>query len=271
MKKTLSPAIQFIICLTAFAVLFAGCSQPEQTAKPAAAKPVPEEKKSVKSAAPEMTVRMASLDLSKPPFKIEQQHINQIAEVLRKENIDVLTLQGVSRYPGVTTRVDVVDALAFATGMTPVFEETVNLNGKQTGNAVFSRLPVLSHDVKKYEQIHSNIFASALQVIIDMGKSQVVVISTELPPSSQRADLMSCLGTLDSFRHFYTTNPIIVSGNLPRDETAKEFAAFTDASIPGTGNGPRFWFTGSPKLKPMTAKFEPSPVGTLTIMEWGLW
>src|SRR4051812_25415104 len=127
-----------IVTLLALALLW-GCSPAPQTVKKQTPPPAPAGSTAApKPAVPDMMVRMASLDLTKPPFKIEQSHIDQLAALLHKEGIDIFTIQGVSRYPGVTTRVDIVDALGRASGMRTLFEENINISGRQTGNAVFS-------------------------------------------------------------------------------------------------------------------------------------
>src|SRR5258706_465721 len=88
-------------------LLLSGCPTSQEVKKEEpAATPGTAKKKPME---PEITIQVASLDLSLHTKKIERADILQFAGELKREKVDILALQGISRYPGVTTRVDIVD------------------------------------------------------------------------------------------------------------------------------------------------------------------
>lgn len=251
------------------AVILAGCGAPpkperkEQPAPPEAAKKKPKY---------DVTFRVASLDLSQPrSFKIEQKHIDQLAAIVRNDSIDFLALQGVARYPGLATRTDVIDALSAATGMPGIFGEDMTISGRQTGNAIFHRYPALSHDNSHYDKISSPGLESALQAVIDCGARNVVLVSTLLPPKASSADLMTCMTLLDGFRSYYANNPVIVCGNLPRDETKAKFAGYADADAAHVAGAASIWYSGGDEtIRLLRTKTISSPLGAISVADFGL-
>src|SRR5881394_2519533 len=88
------------IIVISVASLFWGCPPAKEAAK--AEPPKPSAKK---PPSPEIGLTVASINLSKLAKRIELDDIRQFALELRKDRIDILLMEGVSRYPGVDTRV----------------------------------------------------------------------------------------------------------------------------------------------------------------------
>src|SRR6266850_806533 len=99
--------------LVAAGLLIAGCSsaqKPESgdtSARGAKAKTVP----------PDIVVRIASLNLGRYGKRIEENDIALFASTVRRDSIDILCAQGLTRYPDVPTRIDFVDRFAVLAGM----------------------------------------------------------------------------------------------------------------------------------------------------------
>jgi endonuclease/exonuclease/phosphatase family metal-dependent hydrolase len=219
-----------------------------------------------------MIVTLASVDLSNPGRRIDQKDIDKFAEIVHKERVDILTVQGMSRYPGVSTRLDVYEALTASTGMRPAFGEMINQSGRQTGNAIFSIYPIISSENTHYTGLRSLGFEAALQAIVDCGTREVVFISTQLPDSGSYEDLQACTTTLSSFTTYYLNDPLIVTGNLPNSGQLRSENHFMaakpyhdrDQIVPG------IWFIGEGGLKLMAQRGGKSPLGFLTIAEFGI-
>ena len=199
--------------------------------KPAAKKP----------ASPEIELNVASINLSKLAKRIEAEDIRQFAQDLRKENIDILAVEGVSRYPGVETRTDVVDELSRQAGLRNTFGETITLSGRQSGNAIFSAFPILSSQNTPYDRIASTNFEAALQAVIDCGARELVVISTLLPERASANDLNVCADMLSSLAVTYVNRPMIIAGNLPRSDVLHKAANFNASQ--------QFWYSTDGSLK----------------------
>ena len=72
----------------------AGCPSPREAVKekpPSAAKKPP---------APETIIKVASLNLARYKRRIEAENVDRFASILRRDTIDILTLQGITRVSG---------------------------------------------------------------------------------------------------------------------------------------------------------------------------
>lgn len=228
------------ILLCVSATLLTGCGASKRAEAPVstpAAEPSP-----VAAPVAAMTLRIASLDVSGFRGRMERTQIDELAGLIASKKIDVLAVQGITRYPTITTRTDLVAELSSATGMFQVFGETINLSGRQSGNAVFSSYPIASSDGRAYDGVSGNKFEGALRAIIDAGTRPLVVVSTRLPDPLGATDARRCGDLLSTMASDRGTDPLVVLGNLPRppgDGTWKEVRS-ADATA-GT-----LWFTPGP-------------------------
>ena len=261
-----SPALhhlRFAIVMGIF--LAAGCSAPPRTTVPSTAKLSP------KLA---ITVKVASIDLFNLGRRIEKKDIERFAAVLKKEQIEVLAVQGIARYPNVKTRVDFVHELAAQTDMRPAFSEAIDMGGRQQGNAVFSVYPIRSNQTKAYD-VPSAFSESALRVAIDAGARDMVVVSTRLPGRASDDDLTTCVRTIAGLQ---TTAdmPFIVSGNLPAPKKVRESEMFTDVQSSLTAEAAKdltthVWYAQGNLFKLLNARVVKTELGTMTVSEFGLY
>lgn len=249
--------------LLSFSLLLLGCPSTKEIKKE---EPPPTVKKPIE---PEDTITVASLNLANLSKKIEKEDIVQLAKILKRENIHILALEAVTRYPELTTRVDIVDELKAKTEMYSAFGETINLSGKQTGNAVFSVYPIRSSQSTLYEGLQSKSLESAFQAIIDCGVRDVVVISTHLPEKATDADQKTCVNTLTSLKSFYPNRPMIIAGNLP---SSAAYRKMNDFQIAPSKESPTslLWFLNDGSLKVVSQNTEKSSLGTLLIVQFGI-
>jgi len=248
------------------ALLLTGCSAPPKTTKSEA--PAPTQPKLA------LTVRVASVDLSGYGKRIEKKDIEQLSAALKREQIEILAVQGIARYPNVKTRVDFVNELAAQMDMRHAFGESIDISGRQQGNAVFSIYPIRSNQKKEYD-VPSAFYESALLVSIDAGVRDIVVVSTRLPTKATSDELAKCIRTIAGLQKSPEA-PFVVAGNLPAYKKSRDFERFTDlqSSLPG-GSGKlltsRLWFTAGDLFEPLNARAVKTELGTLTIAEFGLY
>lgn len=243
-------------------LFFIGCASTKEVKK----EETPIVKKLIE---PEDTITVASLNLASRSKKIEKDDIAQLAKMLKRENVHILTLEEVTRYPELTTRLDIVDELKKKTEMYAAFGETINLSGKQTGNAVFSVYPLRSSQSTPYEGLKSKSFASAFQAIVDCGVRDVLIISTHLPEKVTDDDQTKCVNTLVRLKTNYGNRPMIIAGNLP---TSSIFIKISDFQTILSKESPEslFWFSNDGSLKLVSQKVEKSSLGTLFIVHLGI-
>ena len=182
MKKVVLTAL-----LAVTALLVIGCSSTKEVKKEELPPPPPPTPVVKKATDPDITFKIASIDLGKLARRLELKDIDGLAGELKKQRIDILTLQGVSRYPQVATRIDIIDSLSSRTDMRKIFGETIELSGRQTGNAILCSYPVRSNENTHYDGLHSDNFEAALQGVIDCGARDVIIVSTGLPDFSSAA------------------------------------------------------------------------------------
>jgi len=254
------------MAIFALAFLLGGCPPAKEAAK--VEPPKPAEKK---PAAPELELNVASINISKFGKRIEADDIRRFAAEIRQENIDILAMEGVSRYPGVETRVDIVDELAREAEMHNAFGETIALSGKQSGNAIFSVFPVTSSQNTPYDRITSTNFEAAMQAVIDCGAREVVVVSTLLPERASANDLNICADRLSSLAVLYTGRSMIVAGNLPRSDAVRRSANFDAGKIMREDPSQQFWFSADGSLKLRSQRVVRTALGMLSIAQFDVY
>ncbi len=253
--------------LALFILLMAGCPSTRESRK--AEEPAPAAPAAKKPRSPDIVIQVASLDLSKLTKKIERRDLDTFAALLRHEMIDVLCMQGITRYPGLSSRVDPVDGLAAGAEMRVVFGETISISGQQHGNAVFSTYPIRSSENTHYDGIRSSNFESALQAIIDCGIRDAVFVSTQLPTATP-GDQAACVSTLGTFNDLYINKPIVISGNLPASAGVSAVAAYDPLQGSRPKDAPEIWYSNNGSLKPLGMRVEKTPLGPLLILPLGI-
>jgi hypothetical protein len=223
-----------------------------------------------KAPSPDMTITVANIDLATVPRKIEKKDIEQLAKILREHKVDIFTVQGISRYPEIKTRLDVVDEITSSADMRSAFGENINLSGRQTGNAIFTTYPIRSQWNVRYEGIRSNNFESSLQAVIDCGVRDIVVVSTRLPDKSSVEDQTTCVTTLSSFKNYYIDDPIIVTGNLPSSNVLRALTKFNSAKNPKHEEGSRIWFSNDGSLILLNLNVDTTALKPVVIAEFGV-
>jgi hypothetical protein len=81
-----------------------------------------------------------------------------------------------------------------------------------------------------------------------------------------------CATTLSSFTMYYMNDPLIITGNLPPSAQIRSENHFA-ASKPnrdGDVTAPGIWYTGGGGVKLMSQRGGRSPLGFLTMAEFGI-
>jgi endonuclease/exonuclease/phosphatase family metal-dependent hydrolase len=240
-------------------LLLAGCGTPPEAAKPESS-PLPPAPAPKKTEAPSTTFSVASINLAQFKGRIERADIDAFCRAIQREKPDVVAVQGMTRYPGVLTRIDPYPEIATGTGMRSVFGEMATLSGRQTGNALYSTLPIHSHESQPYP-ISSLGFEAALVGLIDAGAREVAVVSTLYPASAKAADQASCDAFLGRLRAAYDGAPVIVAGNLPEPPVGPE------AYLAERSGGLRTWYS-TDGLRPAGTRAVQTELGTLLVTQF---
>ncbi|HOV98352.1 MAG TPA: hypothetical protein PK595_02130 [Bacteroidota bacterium] len=217
---------------------------------------------------PEITFRIATLDMAQQKKRLEKSDVEQFANILMNEHIDVLTVQNVVRYPGLQSRIDFVSELARTSDFRSAFGEMSNVGGKQTGNAIFSIYPIISHRTMSFETVVPSSFEGGLTTTIDVGATSLNVISARLPAKLNQQKKFQCLSMLLPQSKDTSIVPHIITGNLLSvEQLAQQFA-----SIPVGENRdnslPQIWKVLQDDFKQGEVKTLSTSIGTLVIVDF---
>ena len=252
----------FGICSIAVFVL-AGCGAPTTDKTNTAPKP------------PDLTLEVASLNLTGFSKRFDKSGIDKLAKVLKKEQVDVLSVQGITRYPGVESRVDFVNELVAKSEMRYTFGEMFNNAGRQDGNAIFSAFPQRNNHNDSFDGVKSANFEAALQSSVDGGIQDIVVVSAVLPPKAPESDQAACLGIIAKKSVAQQNQPMIVTGNLPTSENIRSQGSYQvaiDSSKEVENKDPntRIWFSKERSIKLLGTRTVETVYGPMVVAKFGL-
>lgn len=270
--------ILFIFLIAVTAIFVAGCSSTKEVKKEEVKKEEPKKEEVPplpppvvkKPGDPDLVLRIASINLANFTKRIEIQDIEALNSEVQKQKIDILTLQGVNRYPEVTTRIDIIDSLGARCDMRQVFGETIEISGKQHGNAVLSTYTIRSSENTHYEGLSSNNFEAALQAVVDCGVRDVIIVSTELPEPLIEDDKRIIGNKMSSFGIQYLNDPMIITGNLPNPDELRTTAQYVTLKPMSFDSAPRIWYSVGNALKLISQSIESTALGAMTVAEFGL-
>jgi len=212
---------------------------------------------------PELTINVATLNLSGLNKRIERTDIARLWQTLKAEQIEILAMQNVSRYPGVATRIDPVEELAKQADWRKTFGETADFSGRQVGNAVLAAYPIRSSSSHSYPGIRSAMNDGALQAVVDGGVRDLLVISAQLPAKASAADHAKCVAIITKSRAD-DRMPMIVMGNLPQ---VSEGLTNVEG---GESLSTRVMYDGLGTLQPTSTSAVNTPLGRMVIVRFAV-
>lgn len=221
---------------------------------------------------PEMEIRIASLDLENYNKRFEIKQIVELSKALKREQVEILAVQGITRYPGIATRVDFVDELSSKTEWRNSFGEMVNISGRQTGNAIFSYYPILSHSNQPFDQIKRTFFEAALQSTIDVGVRSLKVVCLKMPAKATREEQIKCTQLATRSDDTEKNQVMFVSGNLPSDEFTQGSNKFVEISHQESAKAavPKLWYLQNTSCQLLSIRIVETDFGKLTIARVGI-
>lgn len=213
---------------------------------------------------PEIILTVASLNLTNLNKRVERADIAGLWQVLKKEKVEILAVQNLSRYPGVASRVDIVTELSSQADWRNAWGEMTDNSGRLIGNAVFSAYPVRSSSHAGFTGTRPATWEGALHAVIDGGVREILVVSAYLPPKGTAAEQKRCLEQIMDAQGDRRL-PVIVMGNLPAAATPLQDV---NASLSAPT---RIQWDGAGVLKATSTTKTETPLGTVVIATFELY
>jgi endonuclease/exonuclease/phosphatase family metal-dependent hydrolase len=110
----------------------------------------------------------------------KQLDLARIAEVIRRQRVDLVGLQEVDRGVERTGRVDEIKELARLTGMDYAFAHNLDYQGGQYGVAVLSRFPILAIDHRRYANRRERERRGFIRVEVEVEGRRLNFVTTHL-------------------------------------------------------------------------------------------
>ncbi|MEV0719867.1 endonuclease/exonuclease/phosphatase family protein [Asanoa sp. NPDC050611] len=99
------------------------------------------------------------------------------------------------------------------------------------GDAVLSRLPVVYTATSRLEAVGAPTGAQALGVVLDVGGTELAVVSTHLQPPPDGGPVSQAREVAAFARGFAAGRPLVVGGDLNTQPGDEAFTVFTDAGL----------------------------------------
>lgn len=259
-------------CAILILLILAGCDPSEESTKPEKTAPITIAKEPI----PPIIINLATINLSKFNTLYHKNDLINLAEIVKREDIQILTVQSITRYPDIPKRLDIIDEMKSLTDMYAKFGETENNSGRLSGNAAFSIYPIKNSGNMEYKS-YNNI-STALGVTIDAGVGNIFMVSTSVPLHLSSESLSELI----SFREKHSYAPCLVTGNFGEsmsdnfensrinnyDKTKIEFVTTSLSKLKSHSRHLFYFKTDTIKL--LDKKMVDTPFGLVSVYKFGL-
>lgn len=231
--------------------LLAGCKSPEAIKEPA-------------------TFRVMSYNIHHGENTDGKIDLLAIAEVIKKEQPDVVALQEVDKGVERTARRDFPAELAALTGMKIYFNVNLHYQGGEYGNAVLTRFPILMQTNTHYRMIRPDEHRGIIQMILDVKGRKLLFMATHIDYRPDDTERLLNAAQIGEIIQQYQGLPMVMCGDFnsnPDSNTHKKVSEmFTDVwEVVGQGQGLTYssvepqsridyiWISKEGKLRPLKA------------------
>lgn len=138
----------------------------------------------------------------------------RIAELIQREDADIVALQEVDKGVARTVRRDLPAELAALTGMTCVFRNNFPYQGGEYGNAVLTRFPVVRVTNTPYQRLRADEPRGLLQLVLNVQGGELVFMNTHLDYQADDAERWSNVSEIETVMNQYPDGPLILCGDF---------------------------------------------------------
>ena len=197
-------------------------------------------------------------------------NVERIADLIKSERADIVTLQEVDRHVERTQRRDLPGELAILTGMHCVFSNNYFFQGGEYGNVVLTRFPILQSTNLHYQVHPTAEVRGLLQVVMRVQGRKLCFMATHLDSGREDSARWSSLDEMEAALAHQSVRPVLFCGDFNATPSTRIYHRLHDTwqdswETVGTGNGftipsdhpsrqiDYIWLSGKEWLEPLRA------------------
>lgn len=178
--------------------------------------------------------------------------LERIADVIKKERVDLVALQEVDKGVARTGRRDFPGELAALTGMTCVFSNNYHYQGGEYGNAILSKFPILTWTNTHLQMIRQGEQRGILQTTVSVAGKQVVFMATHIDYRREDDERIMNVAEFKRIVKRYSGLPVIICGDFNDTPGSRTYANMTEEFVDvwaKVGDGPGYTITSTNPTK----------------------
>ncbi len=149
--------------------------------------------------------------------------LERIAKLIRVTGVDLVALQEVDKNVERSLGINIIDSLAQLTKMNFYFDKNIDFGGGEYGNAILSRLPILSKYNFHFKMIGDGEQRGLLQTVVNILGSEILFMNTHLDFSGDDSERVFCVNQLNNEIKKYPQMPIIICGDFNDTSLSKTY------------------------------------------------
>jgi endonuclease/exonuclease/phosphatase family metal-dependent hydrolase len=161
-----------------------------------------------------ITLRVLSYNIQHGRGMDGEVDLQRIAQVILREDPDLVALQEVDRGVQRTERVDMPAQLTALTGMTAIFSNNFHFQGGEYGNAILSRHRVESFGNTHYRMVRGGEQRGLLHALIHVHGQSLLFLNTHLDFRPDDTERLSNLEEIVALVAAYPGLPVVIAGDF---------------------------------------------------------
>jgi endonuclease/exonuclease/phosphatase family metal-dependent hydrolase len=171
--------------------------------------------------------------------------LQRIADLIKREKIDVVGLQEIDRGVERSARRDLIQELSEMTGMEFYFDRNIFYQGGQYGNAVLTRFPVVRKENTHFKMLRPQEQRGILQLTLNVHGRTLIFMDTHIDYRPDDAERQMNVREIRDLVGSYKNLPLILCGDFnstPDSRIYEEVKEFVDDVWTRIGEGPGLTF-----------------------------
>ena len=172
--------------------------------------------------------------------------LERIADLIKRENVDIVGLQEVDQGVERTSRRDLPKELAKLTGMKIYFDRNIDYQGGIYGNAVLTKFPIKKKKNTHYKMLRPDEQRGVQQVLLNVRGKDLLFMNTHIDYRPDDSERLLNAEELKSIVAAAGKIPVIICGDFnssPGSATHEKMKGFLSDTWELVGHGDGFSFS----------------------------